>query len=66
MPEALDNQQELPGMDTQIELPFPTMDIDDRRYKVFGMVTNMDWEGERLTRHTGCMKDAARVKKPMQ
>ena len=34
-------------MDSQIMLPFPTMDIKNRRYKVFGMVTNMDWEGER-------------------
>jgi len=56
--EALDKQQELPGMDSQIELPFPTMDIDDRRYKVFGMVTNMDWEGEKLIHwlHERCGK----------
>jgi hypothetical protein len=55
---ALEKQQELPGMDTQIELPFPTMDIEDRRYKVFGMVTNMDWEGERLIHwlHERCGK----------
>ena len=56
--EALEKQQELPGMDHQIELPFPTMDIEDRRYKVFGMVTNMDWEGERLIHwlHERCGK----------
>jgi len=56
--EALDKQQTLPGMDSQIELPFPTMDIDDRRYKVFGMVTNMDWEGEKLIHwlHERCGK----------
>jgi len=56
--EALDKQQELPGMDTQTKLPFPTMDIDERRYKVFGMVTNMDWEGERLIHwlHERCGK----------
>ena len=56
--EVLDEQQELPGMDSQIELPFPTMDIDDRRYKVFGMVTNMDWEGEKLIHwlHERCGK----------
>lgn len=46
--EVLNEQQALPGMDHQIKLPFPTMDIKNRRYKVFGMVTNMDWEGERL------------------
>jgi len=56
--EALDKQQELPDMDRQIELPFPTMDIDDRRHKVFGMVTNMDWEGEELIHwlHERCGK----------
>jgi hypothetical protein len=56
--EVLDEQQKLPGMDTQIEFPFPTMDIDDRRYKVFGMVTNMDWEGEKLVHwlHERCGK----------
>ena len=56
--EVLDEQQELPGMDSQIKLPFPTMDIDDRRYKVFGMVTNMDWEGEKLMHwlHERCGK----------
>jgi hypothetical protein len=56
--EALDKQQELPGMDCQIELPFPTMDIKSQRYKVFGMVTNMDWEGEKLIHwlHERCGK----------
>jgi hypothetical protein len=56
--EILDKQQELPNMDRQIELPFPTMDIEDRRYKVFGVVTNMDWEGEKLIHwlHERCGK----------
>jgi hypothetical protein len=56
--EVLNEQQVLPGMDSQTKLPFPTMDIDDRRYKVFGMVTNMDWEGERLIHwlHERCGK----------
>ena len=40
--EVLDKQQELPCMDRQIELPFPTMDIKSQRYKVFGMVTNAE------------------------
>jgi len=42
----------------QLELPFPTMDIEDCRYKVFGMVTNMDWEGEELIHwlHERCGK----------
>ena len=56
--EVLDKQQELPGMDRQIELPFPTMDIKSQSYKVFGMVTNMDWEGEKLIHwlHERCGK----------
>lgn len=56
--EVLDEQQALPGMDPQIELPFPTMDIENHRYKVFGMVTNMDWEGETLIHwlHERCGK----------
>ena len=56
--EVLDKQQELPGMDRQIELPFPTMEIKNCRYKVFGMVTNMDWEGEKLIHwlHERCGK----------
>ncbi|MCD6571421.1 MAG: IS1380 family transposase [Deltaproteobacteria bacterium] len=56
--EVLDRQQELPGLDPQIELPFPTIDIENRRYKVFGMVTNMDWEGEELIHwlHERCGK----------
>ena len=56
--EVLNEQQALPGMDSQIKLPFPTMDIKNCRYKVFGMVTNMDWEGERLIHslHERCGK----------
>lgn len=40
---------ELPGLErAQRELPFPTMQFDQRRYKVFGLVTNMSMEGEDL------------------
>ncbi|MFZ2948902.1 MAG: IS1380 family transposase [Desulfuromonadaceae bacterium] len=40
---------ELPGLDLpQLLLPFPTMEISSQRYKLFGLVTNMDWEGEKL------------------
>jgi hypothetical protein len=41
-------QLELPGMEVQRRLPFPTMELKGQRYKVFGTVTNMDWEGEEL------------------
>jgi hypothetical protein len=51
-------EQELPGMESQRELPFPTMTWDGGRYKVFGVVTNMDWDGERLLhwQHERCGK----------
>ncbi len=29
-----------------MELPFPTMKIGSYNYKVFGMVTNLKWDGE--------------------
>jgi hypothetical protein len=38
---------ELPQMPQQV-LPFPTMEIELQRYKLFGMVTNMDWSGDSL------------------
>jgi hypothetical protein len=52
--EALANQP-LPGMETeQMSLPFQTMIRDGVTYKVFGVVTNMDWEGGALIRfHDG-------------
>jgi len=40
---------DLPGMSMpQQEFPFPTMQMDLQSYKLFGLVTNMDWEGEKL------------------
>jgi hypothetical protein len=41
-------QSDLPGMEIQQELPFPTITMDSSRYKIFGIVTNMDREGEEL------------------
>jgi hypothetical protein len=39
-------QAELPGMEAQ--LPFPNMIFGERRYKLFGMVTNRDIPGDKL------------------
>jgi hypothetical protein len=39
-------QRELPGMEEQQDLPFPTMDFGGEGYKVFGLATNVDWDGE--------------------
>ncbi len=38
-------QLDLPGMGEQAKLPFQTLELNRHRYKIFGMVTNMDWEG---------------------
>ncbi len=50
--EAMEEQRELPGMESaeQEQLPFPSMSMATRRYEVFGIVTNMDWEGGELIR----------------
>ncbi|MEI7696152.1 MAG: IS1380 family transposase [Chlorobium sp.] len=40
---------DLPGMESpQQSLPFPTLQMRSQRYKLFGLVTNMNWEGEKL------------------
>ena len=51
-------EQEIPGIAPQRELPFPSMTLGGRCYKLFGIVTNMDWEGERLIawQHERCGK----------
>lgn len=42
-------QLDLPGVDEKRDLPFPTMEAGDgTRFKVFGLVTNMDLPGDEL------------------
>jgi hypothetical protein len=41
-------QPELPGMEGRIGLPFPTMTMEKKRYKIFGIVTNRDRDGSEL------------------
>ena len=41
-------EQILPGMEDQLELPFPTAQIGMVRYKVTAVVTNLDWDGDRV------------------
>jgi hypothetical protein len=43
-------QPDLPGLDLQRELQFPTMDMDSTRYKVTGIVTNRAVPGDELIR----------------
>ena len=51
-------QPELPGMAGHVELPFPTTSMERKRYKVFGIVTNRDLEGNGLINwlHKRCGK----------
>jgi hypothetical protein len=51
-------QQELPGMEGQVALPFPTMTVEKKRYKIFGIVTNRDKDGSELVTwlHDSCGK----------
>jgi hypothetical protein len=44
----MDEQLSLPGMDADRQYPFPSMGMEGKKYKVFGYVTNMDWDGEVL------------------
>ena len=56
--EAMEEQMGLPGIESQLELPFPTIHLKGKRYKIFGIVTNMDWDGEELIHwyHKRCGK----------
>lgn len=51
-------QSTLPGVELEKEYPFPTMAMKKGSYKIFGIVTNMDWDGEELIRwlHKRCGK----------
>jgi hypothetical protein len=56
--EVLVQQRQLPGMESQLSLPFPTMQLKGKKYKVYGIVTNMHWQGEELIHwyHKRCGK----------
>jgi hypothetical protein len=41
-------QRVLPEMEDQLELPFPTIKLSQKRYKLTGLVTNIDWDGEEI------------------
>ncbi len=38
----------LPGMEDQKTLPFPTIDLENKRYKLSALVSNIDWDGEKV------------------
>jgi len=41
-------QKALPGMEDHLELPFPTMIMENKRYKLTALVTNLQWHGEEV------------------
>jgi hypothetical protein len=45
--EAL-SQPPLPGLAEQLDLPFPTLELNAQSYKIFGVVTNRDLAGDEL------------------
>ena len=44
----MDEQMSLAGMDADRQYPFPTMRMEGKKYKIFGYVSNMDWDGGEL------------------
>jgi len=48
--EPMEEQLCLPGIEEEKDYPFQTMKLEQRKYKIFGLVTNMDWEGGELIR----------------
>ena len=46
--EVMADQMIIPGTVDDIEYPFQTMSKEKKKYKIFGMVTNMDWDGQDL------------------
>jgi hypothetical protein len=46
--EPMQEQLFLAGMQDKKDLSFPTMAMTGTKYKVFGIVTNMDWNGQEL------------------
>jgi hypothetical protein len=46
--EVMGEQLVIPGTIEKKEAPFPTLVMDSKKYKVFGIVTNMDWDGQDL------------------
>ena len=41
-------QKVLPGMENQVKLPFPTIQINKEGYKITAFVTNLEWDVDRI------------------
>jgi hypothetical protein len=46
--EPMQEQLSFEGMEEDKNYPFQTMKLKGSKYKIFGLVTNMNWDGERL------------------
>ena len=46
----MEEQLCLPGIEEEKDYQFQTMKLEQSKYKMFGLVTNMDWEGGELIR----------------
>ena len=46
--EAIADQLIIPGTIEEREYPFPTMLMESKKYKIHGIATNMDWDGQDL------------------
>lgn len=44
----LQEQKEFPEFEMQLTFPFPTMEMNNKRYKLTAIVTNLYWEGEEI------------------
>lgn len=50
MTRQLLRERALPGMEDQIVLPFPVLEMEEKRYKVFGVVSNREIDGAEIIR----------------
>ena len=39
-------QRPLPGLEEEVQLPFPTITLQEQQYKLHGVVTNLTWAGD--------------------
>jgi len=39
-------QRPLPGLEAEVQLPFPTITLQEQQYKLHGVVTNLTWAGD--------------------
>jgi hypothetical protein len=48
--ELMEEPLTFPGTEEEKEYPFQTMKLKQRKFKIFGIVTNIEWDGEKVIR----------------